>query len=231
MRTQASHPGDREAEPARRPPSPATALQRGAARHLWPHFAALGAERPTVFVRGEGCYLWDESGRRHLDALSSLFCVNAGHGRAALAEAAAGQARTLAYATTWGTGAPARDRARRADRRPGARRSRPRVLHVGRLGVRRVRAEARPGVPPRARRARPVQGDRPRARLPRHDAGGAERHGPAFRPGAVRAAPARRLPRRRTRTSTGSRPAATRCGPPTRSRSGSRSRARRPSPP
>jgi adenosylmethionine-8-amino-7-oxononanoate aminotransferase len=104
MRTRASHPGDREAGPA--PAASATALQRGAARHLWPHFAALGAERPTVFVRGEGCYLWDESGRRHLDALSSLFCVNAGHGRAALAEAAAAQARTLAYATTWGTGHP-----------------------------------------------------------------------------------------------------------------------------
>ena len=59
-----------------------------------------------MFVRGEGCYLWDESGRRHLDALSSLFCVNAGHGRAALADAAAAQARTLAYATTWDTAHP-----------------------------------------------------------------------------------------------------------------------------
>jgi adenosylmethionine-8-amino-7-oxononanoate aminotransferase len=83
-----------------------TALQRSAARHLWPHFGALGDEAATVFVRGEGCYLWDETGRRHLDALSSLFCVNAGHGRAALADAAAAQARELAYATTWGTGHP-----------------------------------------------------------------------------------------------------------------------------
>jgi len=83
-----------------------TALQRSAARHLWPHFGALGDEAATVFVRGEGCHLWDEAGRRYLDALSSLFCVNAGHGRAALADAAAAQARELAYATTWGTAHP-----------------------------------------------------------------------------------------------------------------------------
>jgi adenosylmethionine-8-amino-7-oxononanoate aminotransferase len=108
MRTRAPHPGEREPEPAA--PSdgspPASLLQRSAARHLWPHFATLGDERAPVFVRGEGCYLWDETGRRHLDALSSLFCVNAGHGRAALADAAAAQARTLAYATTWDSAHP-----------------------------------------------------------------------------------------------------------------------------
>jgi adenosylmethionine-8-amino-7-oxononanoate aminotransferase len=83
-----------------------SALQRSAARHLWPHFAPLGDASASVFVRGEGCILWDEEGNRHLDALSSLFCVNVGHGRAELADAAAAQARELAYATTWGTAHP-----------------------------------------------------------------------------------------------------------------------------
>ncbi len=82
-----------------------TPRQEAAARHLWPHFARVG-EAGTVFVRGEGCLLWDEAGKRYLDALSTLFCVNAGHGRAEIARAGARQAEELAYATTWGTSHP-----------------------------------------------------------------------------------------------------------------------------
>jgi adenosylmethionine-8-amino-7-oxononanoate aminotransferase len=87
---------------------PATsALQRAARRHLWRHFAPIGGDQDVpIFVRGEGCELWDEDGNRYLDALSSLFCVNVGHGREELAEAAAQQARELAYATTWDTAHP-----------------------------------------------------------------------------------------------------------------------------
>ncbi|MDQ6842197.1 MAG: aminotransferase class III-fold pyridoxal phosphate-dependent enzyme, partial [Actinomycetota bacterium] len=84
-----------------------TELQSVAGRHLWRHFAAVGHDSALpVFVRGDGCYLWDEHGRRHLDALSSLFCVNAGHGRGELGDAAAAQARELGYATTWDTAHP-----------------------------------------------------------------------------------------------------------------------------
>jgi adenosylmethionine-8-amino-7-oxononanoate aminotransferase len=83
------------------------ALRERARRHLWRHFAPVGADDELpIFVRGEGCVLWDTDGRRHLDALSSLFCVNAGHGRAELADAAAAQARELAYATTWDAAHP-----------------------------------------------------------------------------------------------------------------------------
>src|SRR5919112_1064408 len=87
---------------------PATsALQRAARRHLWRHFAPIGGDDDVpIFARGDGCELWDEDGRRYLDALSSLFCVNVGHGREELAEAAARQARELAYATTWDTAHP-----------------------------------------------------------------------------------------------------------------------------
>src|SRR5690348_6380294 len=89
-----------------RPSATASALQQSARRHLWRHFAAIGDEEVPVLVRGEGCVLWDEAGGRHLDALSSLFCVNLGHGREELADAAARQARELAYATTWDTAHP-----------------------------------------------------------------------------------------------------------------------------
>ena len=68
-------------------------------------------------MRGEGCYVWDEHGKRYLDGLSALFCVNAGHGRAELGEAAAAQAEELGFYTNWSYAHPRGDRARRADRR------------------------------------------------------------------------------------------------------------------
>ena len=80
---------------------PGRALGPLAARHLMTHFGPVGGAELPIYVRGEGCYVWDDTGRRYLDGLSMLFCVNAGHGRAELADAAAAQARELAFATTW----------------------------------------------------------------------------------------------------------------------------------
>lgn len=34
---------------------------------------------PVVLVRGEGCYVWDDTGRRYLDLLSSYSALNQGH--------------------------------------------------------------------------------------------------------------------------------------------------------
>ena len=79
-------------------------LQELAKRHLWMHFTRMGAYADhdvPIIVRGDGCYVFDESGKRYLDGLSALFCVNAGHGRAELGEAAARQARELGFYITW----------------------------------------------------------------------------------------------------------------------------------
>jgi adenosylmethionine-8-amino-7-oxononanoate aminotransferase len=79
-------------------------LQQQAKQHLWMHFTRMGAyadHEVPVIVRGEGCYVYDEHGKRYLDGLSALYCVNVGHGRAELAEAAAEQARELAFYTNW----------------------------------------------------------------------------------------------------------------------------------
>ena len=54
-----------------------------------------------VIVRGEGCYVYDEHGKRYLDGLSALYCVNVGYGRAELGEAAAEQAKELPFFTNW----------------------------------------------------------------------------------------------------------------------------------
>ncbi|MFE0026093.1 aspartate aminotransferase family protein [Amycolatopsis sp. NPDC059021] len=82
-----------------------TQLRAQARRHLGPHFTrkdTWDSDFP-VFVRGEGCHLVDTEGRRHLDGLAGLFCVNIGHGRADVAKAVADQVGTLAYASNWGS--------------------------------------------------------------------------------------------------------------------------------
>ncbi len=75
--------------------------------HLWGHFSQLSPldeQRLPVMVRGEGCYVYDREGRRYLDGLSGLFTMQVGHGRAELAEAAAAQAKELAYFPIWSYG-------------------------------------------------------------------------------------------------------------------------------
>jgi adenosylmethionine-8-amino-7-oxononanoate aminotransferase len=85
-------------------PTQASSLQASARRHLWMHFTRMSAYEHVeipIIVRGDGCYVWDEHGKRYLDALSSLFCVNIGHGRADVAQAGADQARELGFFTNW----------------------------------------------------------------------------------------------------------------------------------
>jgi adenosylmethionine-8-amino-7-oxononanoate aminotransferase len=84
-------------------------LQAKAKRHLWMHFAKLGSYRThdvPIFTRGQGVRLYDEHGRAYLDGLSGLFTVQAGHGRAELAEAARHQAEQLAYYPIWSAAHP-----------------------------------------------------------------------------------------------------------------------------
>jgi adenosylmethionine-8-amino-7-oxononanoate aminotransferase len=81
-----------------------SALQDAAKRHLWMHFTRMGAFEESevpIIVKGEGCYVYDEHGKRYLDGLSALFCVNAGHGRTEIGDAMAAQVRELGFYTNW----------------------------------------------------------------------------------------------------------------------------------
>jgi adenosylmethionine-8-amino-7-oxononanoate aminotransferase len=87
-------------------------LQREAHEHLLLHFARNGAFGPDgngllILERGEGPYVFDTRGRRHLDALSSLFCAQIGYsyGRE-MGEAASAQLERLAFNTNWATAHP-----------------------------------------------------------------------------------------------------------------------------
>jgi adenosylmethionine-8-amino-7-oxononanoate aminotransferase len=85
------------------------AIRQQARRHLGKHFTRATAWRnPDLLVieRSEGCYLWDDHGERYLDGLAGLFCVNMGHGRADIADAAARQMKQLSYATNWSAAHP-----------------------------------------------------------------------------------------------------------------------------
>ncbi|UFN43778.1 aspartate aminotransferase family protein [Nocardioides okcheonensis] len=73
--------------------------------HLWLHFTRhstyeKGGEMPLI-VRGEGHKIWDSHGHEYIDGLAGLFVVQVGHGRDELAEAAARQAKELAFFPLW----------------------------------------------------------------------------------------------------------------------------------
>ena len=80
----------------------ATDLRAHAREHLWLHFTRMHGYEPPVIVRGEGCYLWDDDGKRYLDALAGLFSVNIGysHGEE-IGQAALEQMRELPFYTNW----------------------------------------------------------------------------------------------------------------------------------
>jgi adenosylmethionine-8-amino-7-oxononanoate aminotransferase len=117
-------------------------LQRAAREHLLLHFtkqaAAYGSPAPTseleqegaavdvsdllVIERGEGPYVFDTRGRRHIDALSSLFCSQIGYSYGEEMTAAIGQQLSrLPFNTVWNTAHPAAIRLAEelADRAPG----------------------------------------------------------------------------------------------------------------
>ncbi len=79
-------------------------LQQAAKDHLWLHFTRhssyADADVPVI-VRGEGAYIYDDQGKRYLDGLAGLFVSQLGHGRTELAEAAAAQAKELAFMPLW----------------------------------------------------------------------------------------------------------------------------------
>jgi adenosylmethionine-8-amino-7-oxononanoate aminotransferase len=84
---------------------------------FWHPFANMGRVRDehVTIVRGEGAVVWDAEGREYVDATGGLWFCNVGHGRAALAEAAARQMRELAAYHAFGpfTNPPAEELARR----------------------------------------------------------------------------------------------------------------------
>jgi len=70
-----------------------------AAHHLHPFtdHRAMHAGGTQVMVSGEGSWLTDATGRRLLDGIAGLWCVNVGYGRREIADAVHAQMLTLPY--------------------------------------------------------------------------------------------------------------------------------------
>jgi len=65
--------------------------------HPFTDFQALAAKGSRVITRGDNIYLWDSDGKKILDAMSGLWCVNVGYGQQALIEAATRQMKELPF--------------------------------------------------------------------------------------------------------------------------------------
>jgi putrescine aminotransferase len=83
--------------------------------HPFADMAAVEAGGELTLVRGEGVHVWDEAGRRYLDATASLWYCNVGWGRREIAEAVAAQMIDLPSYSTFGdmTNRPASELAER----------------------------------------------------------------------------------------------------------------------
>lgn len=76
-------------------------------RHFIHPTSSIGQQQEqgakVIMEKGDGVYLTDTNGNAYIDAMSSLWNVNVGHGRTELAEAAASQMGKLAFSSAFST--------------------------------------------------------------------------------------------------------------------------------
>ena len=65
--------------------------------HPFTDHGDLATRGSRVITRADGIHIWDSEGHQILDAMSGLWCVNAGYGRKELADAAYQQMMTLPF--------------------------------------------------------------------------------------------------------------------------------------
>ena len=83
--------------------------------HPFADMAAVSERGELTLVRGRGAHVWDDAGRRYLDATASLWYCNVGWGRTEIADAVAAQMAELPAYSTFGdiTNRPASELAER----------------------------------------------------------------------------------------------------------------------
>jgi putrescine---pyruvate transaminase len=65
--------------------------------HPFSDHQSLASSGARVIVKGDGIYVWDSEGKRLIDGMSGLWCVNAGYGRTSIADAVHAQMRQLPF--------------------------------------------------------------------------------------------------------------------------------------
>ncbi len=69
--------------------------------HPWTDFASFKETGSDVIAEGEGIHVYDADGRRYIDGIGGLWCVNIGYGREEMAQCLAEQARRICYYSTF----------------------------------------------------------------------------------------------------------------------------------
>lgn len=65
--------------------------------HPFTDFAGLAKKGSRIITKADNIYLWDSEGKKLLDAMSGLWCVNVGYGQQALVDAATRQMKELPF--------------------------------------------------------------------------------------------------------------------------------------
>ncbi|MCW5259799.1 aminotransferase class III-fold pyridoxal phosphate-dependent enzyme [Verminephrobacter eiseniae] len=65
--------------------------------HPYSNLDAHSTLGPTVIARGDGCYVYDEHGKRYIEGMSGLWCASLGFSEKRLVDAATKQLNTLPY--------------------------------------------------------------------------------------------------------------------------------------
>jgi beta-alanine--pyruvate transaminase len=88
--------------------TPAPAPAQGDLDAFWMPFTANRQFKgnPRLLARAEGMHYWTADGRQVIDAVSGLWCVNAGHGRHEITDAVTRQLGTMEFAPAFQMGHP-----------------------------------------------------------------------------------------------------------------------------
>ena len=70
--------------------------------HPWTEFESFKKEGSIIFQSAKGSYIFDSNGKKYLDGIGGLWCINIGYGRKELGEVAAEQMERMAYFSTFG---------------------------------------------------------------------------------------------------------------------------------
>ena len=68
--------------------------------HPWTEFESFKKEGSIIFQSAKGSYIFDSNGKKYLDGIGGLWCINIGYGRKELGEVAAEQMERMAYFST-----------------------------------------------------------------------------------------------------------------------------------
>lgn len=70
--------------------------------HPWTDFSSFKEEGSLILAESEGAYIMDSEGKRYIDGIGGLWCVNVGYGNDEIAQAIADQARRIPYFSSFG---------------------------------------------------------------------------------------------------------------------------------